>query len=185
MYVLPCRDRDLIKVGFARDPLRRFIDLHRRFHAFFDLSRGLLVAVDKVSEARRIERILLTQFADARANPPLEVRAVAGGRTEWYQGIDARVVASASALADASGYTVQAPLSAWLAARLGENADRLYDWARHVYDAVSEAAVYDRPVDKTAQMLALTLEYYDAAGLEVRTLVPVDVWLWYQRGCRF
>jgi hypothetical protein len=36
VYVLPCRDEDLLKVGFSRDPFTRFSTLHRRFFDFFD-----------------------------------------------------------------------------------------------------------------------------------------------------
>ena len=37
VYVLPCRDEDLLKLGFSRDPFTRFHTLHRRFYEFFDL----------------------------------------------------------------------------------------------------------------------------------------------------
>ena len=73
VYVLPCRDEDLLKIGFSRDPLQRMRALHRRFFDFFDLDRAFLVATDRVRDARRIERALLTAFADRRSPAPLVV----------------------------------------------------------------------------------------------------------------
>lgn len=181
VYVLPCRDRDLVKVGFARDPLRRFMDLHRRFHAFFDLDRGLLVAVDKVAEARAIERALLLRFAEARALAPLEVREAAAGKTEWYAGIDPDVARHAEALAAEGNHQVIAPLRSWLAARLGENTDRAYDWAARLFEAVTEAHAYGLAADRAENALALAIERYEAVGIASRTLLPDDVVAWYEQ----
>lgn len=181
VYVLPCRDRDLQKVGFARDPLRRFMDLHRRFHAFFDLERGLLVAVDTVAQARAIERALLTRFADARAVAPLEVRDVAAGKTEWYQGIDPAVARHAAILAAEGGHEVVAPLRVWLAKRLGDHADRFYDWAARTYEAIVEAHAYGVPAGRAEAALALAIERYESVGIRTRELVPDEVVGWYER----
>ena len=82
MPALPCRDEDLLKLGFSRDPFTRFSTLHRRFFTFFDLDRGLLVDAERVAVARRIERTLIETFRDARAMAPLVVPAAAGGHTE-------------------------------------------------------------------------------------------------------
>ncbi|UPG85615.1 GIY-YIG nuclease family protein [Luteibacter aegosomatis] len=184
VYVLPCRDRDLLKVGFARDPLRRFMDLHRRFHAFFDLERGLLVAVEKVTQARAIERALLTRFAEARAAAPLEVRDVAAGKTEWYQGIDPSASHHAAMLAEEGGHEVIAPLRAWLAGRLGEHTDRVYDWATRMYEAIVEAQAYGVPAERAEASLALAIERYESVGIRARELVPDDVVQWYERHYR-
>lgn len=180
VYVLPCRDRDLVKVGFARDPLRRFVDLHRRFHTFFDLERGLLVAVDTVAEARKIERALHASVAPSRAAAPLETRAAAAGKTEWYAGIDPLVTAQARLLAVAGGHEVIAPLRAWLAERLGEHTDRAYDWAARLYEAMIEAQAYDQDAHGAEDMLALAIARYAAVGLPVRTLMPEEVLRWYE-----
>jgi hypothetical protein len=180
VYVLPCRDRDLVKVGFARDPLKRFMDLHRRFHAFFDLDRGLLVAVETVAQARAIERTLLTRFADARANAPLEVREVAAGKTEWYQGIDPQVTREAEALAAAGDHEVIAPLRNWLGKRLEENADRAYDWAARLYEAIAEAHAYGARPERAEAALAQTIERYEAVGIRARGFLPDDVVAWYE-----
>lgn len=180
VYVLPCRDRDLVKVGLARDPLRRFVDLHRRFHAFFDLERGLLVAVDTVAQARALERTLQVSVAPSRAAAPLETRAAAAGKTEWFAGIDPLVTAQARLLATAGGHEVIAPLRAWLARRLGEHADRAYDWAARLYEAMIEAQTYGQDARGVEDMLSLAIARYAAVGLPVRTLMPEEVLRWYE-----
>ena len=181
VYVLPCRDRDLVKLGFARDPLQRFISLHRRFHVFFDLTRGLLVEVDKVAEARKIERILLRQFVAERGGAPLEVREAAGGKTEWYRGVDARVMERARELALEGGHATIAPLRRWFTQRLTEDADRVYDWSARVYEVIREAEHYGADASKAVDVLSLTLERYEAAGLAIASLVPDDVMSWFQQ----
>ena len=40
VYVLPCRDEDILKVGFSRDPLDRFRTLHRRFFPWAEGGRA-------------------------------------------------------------------------------------------------------------------------------------------------
>lgn len=180
VYVLPCRDRDLIKVGFARDPLRRFLNIHRRFHDFFDLQRGLLVAVDTVDQARAIERALQVRFEPSRAAAPLETRAAAAGKTEWYAGIDPLVSEHAHLLAAAGGHEVIKPLDAWLAKRLGEHADRAYDWAARIYEAMIEAQAYRQDTRGVEDVLALAIARYAAVGMPVRTLMPEEVMRWYE-----
>lgn len=180
VYVLPCRDRDLVKVGFARDPLRRFVDLHRRFHTFFDLDRGLLVAVDTVAQARALERALQANVAPSRAAAPLEIRAAAAGKTEWYAGVEPFVTAQARSLAAAGGHEVIAPLRTWLAKRLGEHADRAYDWAARLYEAMIEAQAYGQDVRGVEDMLSLVIARYATVGFSVRTLMPDEVVRWYE-----
>jgi len=74
VYVLPCRNEDILKVGFSRDPLDRMRTLHPRFFEFFDLDRALLIETDYLRDARRIERLFITTFADSQAPAPLVVR---------------------------------------------------------------------------------------------------------------
>jgi len=49
VYLFPCRERDVQKIGYARDPLVRLRELHRRFFQFFDLERGALVETATVT----------------------------------------------------------------------------------------------------------------------------------------
>ncbi len=95
VYVLPCRDEDILKVGFSRDPLQRMRSLHARFFEFFDLDRALLIECEHLRDARRIERLFITTFAEHRAPAPLVVPLAAAGHTEWYRGIHPRVTALA------------------------------------------------------------------------------------------
>src|SRR5690242_7613646 len=87
VYVIPCRDEDLLKVGFSRDPLQRLQAFHPRFFRFFDLDRAFLIGTDFVRDARRIERRFITTFAEQRSTAPLVIRDAAAGRTEWYRGV--------------------------------------------------------------------------------------------------
>ena len=61
--LLPCRQEDIAKIGFSRDPLIRVHTLHRRYFEFFDLDRAVLVAPDQVRDARRIEPPLLADLS--------------------------------------------------------------------------------------------------------------------------
>ena len=94
-YVLPCREEDILKVGFSRDPLDRFRPLHRRFFEFFDLDCGLLLHIDHLRDARRIERLFIDTFADCHAPAPLVVPVAAARHTEWLRGVSPQVDALA------------------------------------------------------------------------------------------
>ncbi len=110
VYVLPCRDEDLLKLGFSRDPFTRFSTLHRRFFEYFDLDRGLLVDAERVSAARRIERRLIETFVEHHATAPLVVSAAAGGHTEWYRGAHPEVSGLLQAIARDEGLPVYGSL---------------------------------------------------------------------------
>jgi hypothetical protein len=51
LYVAPCAYEDQLKLGFSRDPLRRFQSLHRRWFEFFDVDRIALVETETVRDA--------------------------------------------------------------------------------------------------------------------------------------
>ncbi len=104
VYVLPCRHEDILKVGFSRDPLDRFRTLHRRFFEFFDLERGLLIHTDHLRDARRIERLFITTFADQRAPAPLVVPRSAAGHTEWFRGVSPQVDVLARQICEEQGF---------------------------------------------------------------------------------
>ncbi|WP_430388718.1 GIY-YIG nuclease family protein [Dyella sp. 20L07] len=184
VYVLPCRDEDLLKVGFSRDPMQRFRTLHRRFFEFFDLDRGLLIEVDRVAQARRIERLFLTRWADQRAQAPLVVPTSAAGHTEWYRGIDVSVTVLAHQIAEAEALVLHEPLRKWLAGQLADRTDALYDWSERVLSEVlleQEHAGLSglRPFERA---LLDTLDMCDSAGLSLDNLVPPGVQEWYRYG---
>jgi hypothetical protein len=185
VYVLPCRDEDLLKVGFSRDPFTRFSTLHRRFFDFFELERGLLLDAERVTHARRIERRLIETFREQRAMAPLVVPASAAGHTEWYRGIHTDVSAMLEDIAKAEGLPLSRSLRPWLRGYLEARADLLYDWSARIVDTL-DWAEHNAPGDPAARRLqrALvdTLDMFVAAGVAIEPLLPDRVTDWYANG---
>ena len=183
VYVLPCRERDLLKVGFSRDPLERLRTLHRRFFEFFDLDRGLLVQADHLRDARTIERLFITTLAAHQASAPLEVAASAGGHTEWFCGAAGMADALARQLCVEQGYALHAPLSAWLRERFGEWSDRLFDGSLRLLEMI-EYERFNLPPEQqlghAARALRAVLDAYTALGIDIASLVPATVQAWYR-----
>ena len=184
VYVLPCRHEDVLKVGFSRDPFTRFNDLHRRFFDFFDLDRGMLVAVDYVKDARRIERALIERFAADRCVAPLVVREAAAGKTEWYRGVSPAVHAQAAQLAGEGGFDVTAPLRPWLLDRIRERADALYDWSSRLHDMAGDARAHGADAADVERVLMDALDMCERIGLAVDAHVSAEVARWYRFGGR-
>ncbi|WP_052191324.1 GIY-YIG nuclease family protein [Luteibacter sp. 9133] len=185
VYVLPCRDEDLLKVGFSRDPFTRFSTLHRRFFDFFDLDRGMLLDAERVIHARRIERRLIEAFAGQRANAPLVVPVSAAGHTEWYRGVHGEVGTLLGEIAAAESLSLERSLSPWLRGYLDARADLLHDWSLRVVDTL-DWATHNAPGDpgapKLRRALLDTLDMFSAAGLTIDALVPDRVLEWYANG---
>lgn len=185
VYVLPCRDEDLLKVGFSRDPFTRFSTLHRRFFDFFDLDRGLLLDAERVVHARRIERRLIETFPEHRAMAPLVVPLSAAGHTEWYRGVHADVAALLEGIASTEGLNLSRSLIPWLRGYLEARADLLHDWSARVVDTL-DWATHNSPDDPDAERLhkALidTLDMFVAAGVAVEPRLPHRVIDWYVNG---
>ncbi|RDI99938.1 GIY-YIG nuclease family protein [Dyella solisilvae] len=182
VYVLPCRDADLLKVGFSRDPMQRLHDLHPRFFEFFDLGRGLLIEVDLVAQARRIERHFLTRWPECRAPAPLAVHAAAGGRTEWYRGVDAELTALARELAREESLPLHEPLRDWLARRLADRAGLLYDWSERMLAEASLEREHHGAPGPFEHALLDTLSLCEAVGLPLEQLLPASVLAWHRFG---
>ena len=185
VYVLPCRDEDLLKLGFSRNPFTRFSTLHRRFHDFFDLDRGLLLDAERVAAARRIERRLIEAFRDHRATAPLAARAVAGGHTEWYRGAHAQVAALMRRTAEEEALPLQEGLRPWLRGHLMARADLLHDWSARIVDTLdwARANAPDDPGATTLRRALLdTWDMFEAAGIDVRAFVPSSVTEWFDHG---
>lgn len=183
VYVLPCRDEDILKVGFSRDPPDRFRTLHRRFFEFFDLDRGLLIQTDHLRDARRIERLFITTFAEHRAPAPLVVREAAAGYTEWFRGVSSPAEALAHEVCADQGFTLHAPLSSWLRERFAERSTLLYGWSARMLEAL-EYEYFNVPGSARsghgAKVLRDALDACAALGVEIRTLVPGQVLDWYR-----
>jgi hypothetical protein len=184
-YLLPCRDQDLAKVGFSRDPLTRLNDLHRRFFEFFDLERAVLLETATVRQARAVERDLIETLAELRAPAPLEARALARGDTEWHRGAYPLALERLETAARAHGYALHLPLGDWLRAHFGERADRLYQWSSRMLEA-DEYERHNAPPElqtrRCARALRNALDAHRALGIDVERLVPEAVWAWFTTG---
>ena len=183
VYVLPCRDEDILKVGFSRDPLDRFRTLHRRFFEFFDLDRGLLIQVDHLRDARRIERLFITTFAEYRAPAPLVVREAAAGYTEWFRGVSSPAEALAREVCADQGFALHAPLSSWLRERFAERSALLYGWSARMLEAL-EYEYFNVPAAARSgqgeKALRDALDICAALGMDLQALVPTQVFDWYR-----
>ena len=182
VYVLPCRDEDMLKIGYSRDPLQRLHALHRRYFHFFDLDRAILLDAERLRDARRIERTLLARFAKHRASPPLVVREAAAGRTEWFRGVAGEVDGLARKIAADEGLTLHAPLRMWLRQRFTEHGDSLYEYSMRMLDSI-EYERFNVPADaqeaRTAVALRHLLDVYAALDLDLAALVAPRVLAWY------
>ncbi|WP_426690035.1 GIY-YIG nuclease family protein [Rhodanobacter ginsengiterrae] len=183
VYLLPCRDEDILKIGFSRDPLQRMHALHRRYFDFFDLERALLIETERLSEARRIERTLIRRFAEHRSPAPLVVRDAAAGYTEWFRGVAGQAEALARGIAAEEGWPLHAPLSSWLQRLFHDRADAFHDWSARLLDSI-EYERFNLPAEAqrpdTARVLRTLLDACAAVNLEVAALVPARVVAWYR-----
>ena len=183
VYVLPCRDEDLLKVGFSRDPLQRLQTLHARFFRFFDLDRAFLIATDSVRDARRIERRYIETFADRRSPAPLVVPDAAAGYTEWYRGACADAETMARAFAADEGYALHAPLRDWLRALFRERSALLFAWSAKMLEAIEyERYNAEQPSTPSALERALrdALDCFEELGIDIEPLVSEPVLAWYR-----
>lgn len=185
VYMLPCRDEDILKFGFSRDPLQRLQALHRRFFDFFDLDRALLIDVEKLRDARRIERLMIQRFSEHRAPAPLTVREAAAGKTEWFRGVAAQGEVFAREIAASEGWIVHAPLAGWLRQRFGERSDVIYDWSLRMLESI-EYEQFNLPSEARQGRLEQTLRRFldtcVAVDVDVGEWVPPAVVAWYRNG---
>jgi Meiotically Up-regulated Gene 113 (MUG113) protein len=183
VYVLPCRDEDLLKVGFSRDPLKRMQTLHARFFDFFDLDRAFLIATDYVRDARRIERQFLTAFAERRSPAPLVVPDAAAGYTEWHRGAYADALAMAEAIAAKDGFVLHAPLRTWLCDLFVERGALLFAWSSKMLEAIEYERHNGPPLPRPntiERALRDALDCYVELGIDIEPLVPPPVFIWYR-----
>lgn len=182
-YLLPCRDEDIAKIGFTRDPLERLHTLHRCFFDFFDLERAMLVETATVREARGIERALIEALTEHRAPAPLAVRQVAGGHTEWYRGASELARGQLGGIASSEAFATHDPLQRWLRARFFEFGPSLYQWSVRMLEADDyerHNIAADLRTRAPERALCDTLDAFEALAIDARDLVPEHVWLRYR-----
>jgi hypothetical protein len=182
VYVLACRDDTLFKIGFCRDPIERWRTLHPRFFEFFDLDRGALIATNRVSEARRIERELLDAFAIHQAFAPAVIPFSAAGHTEWFRGVLDDVMQVTEGAARREGLVLHRPPSAWLRSSLLMRKDLLYAWSGRVLEAI-EYERYNASDERGRAMyeraLGDALDLLHAVHLDFSSWVPPEVMRWH------
>ena len=183
VYLLPCRYEDSQKIGFARDPWQRMQSFHARFHDFFDLDRGALIEADQVVEARSIETRLKSMFAEARWAAPLVARQRAGGRYEWFRGIDAQAMAAMREIGAQSGYPLHVPLAPWLRLQWMPQLAAIRDWieARHEWIEWLRFNADPDFVDASGQALRNRMEAWEAIGLPLQASLSARAWAWYRQ----
>jgi len=182
VYVATCRDEDMLKVGFSRDPLARLRSFHPRYFEFFDLDRSFLIETDKVKDARAIERRLAGEVAEHSAPSPLLVERTAGGHTEWYRGAYDAIHADAMRAIAELGHGYHASLRPWLRERLARQSDMIYEWSGQMLRAIEIQRGSDpQGALSLQQTLEAALDAYEHVGLAAHHLLPEDVRDWWQQ----
>ncbi|WNL44405.1 hypothetical protein RKE25_13300 [Dyella sp. BiH032] len=183
VYLLPCRDQDLLKIGFSREPLVRFRTLHRRFFDYFDLERGLLMEVDRVAQARAIERDILLRHTEERSPAPLVIADRAAGYSEWLRGVEPEVSARLREWAARDGHAIHV-LRDWVRQMFEAQMDRLYDWSLRMLDAI-EYEAFNVPeafaTGQAARSLCYAMDACESVGIDLRKVFPDAVLAWRTR----
>lgn len=184
VYLLACREQDTQKIGFARDPWARMQAFHPRFHAFFDLDRGTLIEADRVGSARSIEARLKALFASARSGAPLMTRSRAGGKSEWFRGIDAAAMEAMLGISQEFGYALHTPLAPWLRKQWMQQSAQIRDWTQQRFELIEWLHFNADPVQgqQHAQALRNRLEAWDAIGISLESLLHTRPWHWFHHG---
>jgi hypothetical protein len=181
VYVLACRDDNVFKVGFCRDPLQRWRTLHRRYFDFFDLTRGLLVGTTHVRDAQRLERELHGALANYSALEPLAVTASAAGSTEWFRGALDDAVTAALDAAVAHDFEIHQPPATWLHSILLARKDLLFAWSGKLLEAIEyerHNASDDAQRHRYERALRDALDLFDALDIDVTSSIPPAVANW-------
>lgn len=184
VYVLPCREQDTLKIGYARDPWARMRTLHPRFHDFFDLERGALLEVDRVREARALEKDLKSRFADARDVEPLQIRERAGGRFEWFRGVHPQVIDELQLLSGELGYPLHMPIRDWLREQWLMQLSHLVDWSQHRYEQIEALHFSADSIHALQSERALRnlLDSWQSIGVPLEDRLDSRLRRWYRHG---
>lgn len=183
-YVLPLHGEDWLKLGSSSDPLRRAREFSPRFFELFDFDRAFLIETENRRDASRLEQALRRTLRLHRAPMPLEVRAQAGGHTEWLRGAYPGLEQAALDLASA-GHTLHRPARPWFEHALGRQRPELHAWTstalrQHLIDPDAGA-----PAVLPAALAVLLDDVRDAFhhfGWDIGAFLPPALQHWYARG---
>jgi hypothetical protein len=182
VYVATCRDEDILKLGFSRDPLARLRSFYPRYFEFFDLDRSFLIETDRVKDARAIERRLGDTVAEHRAPSPLLVERAAGGHTEWFRGAFTTMHADAMLAIAEFGHGYHASLRQWLRESLTRQSDMIYEWSSQMLRTIEIQRGSDpHGALNLQQTLEAALDAYEHVGLVTDHLLSEDVLDWWQQ----
>lgn len=184
VYALACREHDMLKIGYARDPWARMRRFHPRFHAFFDLDRSVLIETERVKEARLIEKTLKAQFESATEIAPLAIRERAGGKFEWFRGIHPAVIAAMHTTSADLGHPLHAPLSDWLRDQWLPQLERIVDWSGREYEQIEAWHFNADPalVAPRQRTLRNLLEAWESIGIALDEHLGDPVSHWFRNG---
>jgi len=182
VYVASCRDEDILKLGFSRDPLARLRSFHPRYFDFFDLDRAFLIETDRVKDARAIELRLADKVAEHRAPSPLLVDRTAGGHTEWFRGAYEVIHAEAMRAIAELGHGYHASLRHWLRECLTRQSDMIYEWGSQMLRAIEMQRSSDPQGALNLQRtMEAALDAYEHVGLATDHLLSEEVLVWWQQ----
>jgi len=184
VYMLPWREQDLLKIGFSRQPLVRMRTLHRRFFDVFDLDRGLLLEVERLAQARAIERTILLRHAEQRAPAPLIVPDEAAGYSEWLRGVCPEVTAHLHDVANRDGFAIHS-LKTWVRTWFESQGDGVYEWSLRMLEAI-EYETFNVPEllqrGEAARSLRYLMDACEAVDLPLARLFPESALTWRTAG---
>lgn len=170
LYLLPLAYEDILKLGMARDPFVRALAFSRRYYEFFDLSRAVLVEYDSRKEAQARETTLHWRLRDWNAMQPIMVRSAAAGRTEWYRGAYAALLAEIEH-DQAQSHTVYRPALPWWQARLRSEREKLYEWI--IWLTRDDACPL--PLQERRRRLVDVLDAYEKLGVSLEDVLSAEL----------
>ena len=184
VYLLPCLEMDVAKIGFSTDPVARMATLHPRYYRYFDLERAILLEVDRVREARVIEAALKLEFTDSAVPAPLVIAATAGGRYEWFAGIADAATGRLTEYSGQLGYPLHLSVAAWLRDQWRDSSAILFDWSAQLLERAEllHFNAHDGVANVYARRLNEALSLCDAIGLSLADLFPESVLNWNRDG---
>ena len=180
VYVAPARYEDILKLGFSHDPCRRIRSFHRRYFEYFDLKRSFAIAAIDEQDARRIERLMATRFAEHRTCAPLEIETAPGGVTEWYRGAYEILFPACLELVEMGGYPPLLNMADEIGDRLLAERDFLFEYTTSTIEAVE--ALGDCPeAEPLIHALLTSLDAYRSFAIDVSDYLPEAALGWFEK----